>query len=416
MTTQGHSSKSNKKSTLLVLGFALIQSTLLLISACSVAPPCDVKATQIHLTNVTGVVHVDVNKYEECPIDWENPNHNFEAIDSTTIEVEVTTQTVHNSNSSFVARPLGEGVSLGLDLPTVDQLGIANDLNFMPNSEIVSIVFEGMKLEYTLTGFNAPASQGMYEGVIVFRSAARNLVYFIYPSTNADLAPEYKLASCQLEAPNNCEINSSVAKYDFFDIDKSALDRIQVWEESNMNLVALPLVCCLCVEARYFTFQESELTKQVEVLGNTINPIAVDSRIGMAYAVSGGNGQGIQIVAEPLVDGDGPQQGGDGMPPVKSVLQLASSDVFVDELQQPSPSSPTTIDVSDVPSVAPEVAAPTPVETDSPNDNSGGNGDVVPTVDDDESSEKTNTTGGSVGAGMSWMEAAMIIIPFLFLL
>lgn len=404
----------------------LLQSTLHLnnnnmsANACSIAPPCDLQATQIHLTNITGIVHVDVNQYEACPWDWNSDDNNYDPIDSTTIEVEIETQTVRMEESSFVAQSLGKGeddVPLGLELPAVDQMDIASSLRFQLNSEVVSIVFQGAKLEYTLTDLDAPESQEMYEGIIVFRSKLWDRVYFIYPTTSSS----FQLASCQLQAPYNCDISTnSVANYDFFDIDKSALDRIQVWEHPpNMNLVALPLVCCICVDARYFTLDESGLSKQVEVLGNTINPIAVDSRVGMAYAVSGGNGQNITIVAEALNNVGN-----------NKALQLSYADVFVDELQQ-QPSQPEP-DLSASPSVAP---VPAPVASEEAVTNApvilGADNTNVPTTTatttaiptnsaptKDETGGTDDTTSGviAVGVGVSWRKVALSIISFLFLL
>mmetsp|Transcript_17102 Transcript_17102/g.26691 ORF Transcript_17102/g.26691 Transcript_17102/m.26691 type:complete len:427 (-) Transcript_17102:165-1445(-) len=426
MTTMMTSSLSNPTILLRLFAAILLQSTLHLnnnsmsADACSVLPPCDLQATQIHLTNITGIVHVDVNQHEACPWDWNSNNNNYEPIDSTTIEVEIETQTVRTNSSNFVAMSLDkegeEYVPLGLDLPTVDQMDFASSLRFEPNSEVVSIVYQDAELEYTLTGLDAPESQGMYEGIIVFRSEFRDRVYFIYPTTSSSS----QLASCQLQAPYNCNISTnSVADYDFFDIDKMALDRVQVWEhQPNMNLVALPLVCCLCVNARYFTLDESGLSKQVEVLGNTINPIAVDSRIGMAYAVSGGYGQNITIVAEALNTVEN-----------NKALQLSYADVFVDELQQPSQPEP---DMSASPSVAPvpapvagEAVTDAPVVlsadgTNVPTTTANGSTETptnsVPTKGEPEGTDDTKSGVIAVGVGMSWRKVALSIIPFLFLL
>jgi len=69
--------------------------------------------------------------------------------------------------------------------------------------------------------------------------------------------------------------------YRFMNVDTDQVANIEVFDE--INLVALPIVCCLCVNSNYFVLGPDEIGRSVSTL-NTIQPYVVDARIKMAYS------------------------------------------------------------------------------------------------------------------------------------
>jgi len=254
-------------------------------------PPCDVIANAIELTNVTGILHVSLEQYEDtCPItNYENISWEYK--ERRMVEIEVDTGIVRTEEDQpWMAESTSE--KLGLDMPQVDQSGYS--ISYASGSE--SLTVEGDKFEggltYNLTNFTAPAEPSMYEGVVSFYSEKLQRLFFIYPTTDGLSS----VASCTtMTGSESCTFTEM--EVDMFDIDKVS-DNIKVYD--SMQLVGLPVVCCLCVESHYYVFDESTILKKVDVLGNTIKPIAVDSRVSKAYAVLGGYGEDIGIVFESI--------------------------------------------------------------------------------------------------------------------
>lgn len=266
-----------------VLGFS--------VHGCSLPVPCGIIATDVLLTNVPNIVHVQLNAYEsECDdVDFENVLN--DPTDQEMLEIEVETGVVRTeSDLPWVANATNE--DHGLDLPTVNQEGYS--ASYELGSDQVSVSgFGNETLVYTLLDFDSSQRPSMYEGLIYFYSEAMERFFFVYPSTSS----AYKMASCTTDESLICSVMNYDATY-FFDVDKSANHRIKVYD--SLQLVGFPVVCCLCVEYHYFVFDESSLVKKVEVLGNALNPIAVDERVGMAYGVRGGYDQYISVISESI--------------------------------------------------------------------------------------------------------------------
>eukprot|EP00815_Leptocylindrus_aporus_P009856 CAMPEP_0116068438 /NCGR_PEP_ID=MMETSP0322-20121206/11660_1 /TAXON_ID=163516 /ORGANISM="Leptocylindrus danicus var. apora, Strain B651" /LENGTH=355 /DNA_ID=CAMNT_0003555547 /DNA_START=16 /DNA_END=1080 /DNA_ORIENTATION=+ len=260
------------------------------VHGCSPPVPCGIIATDVLLTNVPNIVHVQLNAYEsECDdVDFENVL--YDPIDQEMLEIEVETGVVRTeSDLPWVANATNE--DHGLDLPTVNQEGYS--ASYELGSDQVSVSgFGNETLVYTLSDFDSSQRPGMYEGLIYFYSEAMGRFFFVYPS----ISSAYKMASCTTDESLICSEMDDAT--DFFDVDKSANHRIKVYD--SLQLVGLPVVCCLCVEYHYFVFDENSLVKKVEVLGNALNPIAVDERVGMAYGVRGGYDQYISVISESI--------------------------------------------------------------------------------------------------------------------
>jgi hypothetical protein len=313
------------------------------VSACSLRPPCGVIPDELTLTNVTGIVHVGITQYEnECgSVDYQDPS--WQIVDKKRIEIDVDTGVIRTEEETWLAEPTKE--NLGLDMPTVDQSGY--ELRLTEGSEQVTVTGTkfGADITFTLPNLDAPAQQNMYDGVVSFYSESMDRLYFIYPTVDSS----YSIASCVLDANSpTCVVSAS--DMDFFDIDKVS-SQVKVYD--SMQLVALPVVCCLCIDSYYFVFDEATLLKKVDILSLTLNPIAVDSRIAMAYAINGGYEEDIFIISESLsIDSITSKnedmlmtneelaevfQGGDGSEPVAAPVTAPVAPPNVNEKETMSP-------------------------------------------------------------------------------
>ena len=221
-------------------------------------------------------------------MDYQDPS--WQIVDKKRIEIDVDTGVIRTEEETWLAEPTKE--NLGLDMPTVDQSGY--ELRLTEGSEQVTVTGTkfGADITFTLPNLDAPAQQNMYDGVVSFYSESMDRLYFIYPTVDSS----YSIASCVLDANSpTCVVSAS--DMDFFDIDKVS-SQVKVYD--SMQLVALPVVCCFCVEKKYFVFDEATVLKEVDILSLPVNPIAVDSRIAMAYALSGGYENDLLITFESI--------------------------------------------------------------------------------------------------------------------
>jgi len=157
-------------------------------------------------------------------------------------------------------------------------------VNYTVGSEIVSVSggpFDN-DLVFELPGFIAPLPQNdMYYGLEAFYSNNLERIYFVY--TVEDEKDE--MASCDIVS-GICDFSGPLQEYS--GTDRSSDRSAAVYD--SMQLVGLPVVCCICIDYRYYQYNESAILREIDVL-STVNPAVVDPRNSVAYASAGYNGE-----------------------------------------------------------------------------------------------------------------------------
>lgn len=165
-------------------------------------------------------------------------------------------------------------------------------VNYTEGSEIVTVAggpFDDERLAFELPGFIAPSLQNtMYNyGLETFFSKNLKRIYFIYPiEEGKDI-----VASCDTDSE---VCNLSVPLQEYSAIDRSPDRTAAVYDDSSLQLVGLPVVCCLCINYRYYQYNETTGFRSIDVL-NTIYPVAADPRNGVAYAVGYARNEGDDV-------------------------------------------------------------------------------------------------------------------------
>jgi len=253
------------------------------VHGCSQMLPCGTVPQKIQLTNITGIVHVDLIRYGDCSPD-SSPNFDLSG-QSSTIEIDVESGIFRNE--PFIATVVDD---FGLRKePKVDQSGYY--VSYQQNTSDVVVTgndFGSSNLTFNLPGFLAPLEKDPYNGVISFYSEAMQRLYFIYP-TKDDTA----VASCSVDR-NDLSCDYSDPGLDFSNIDKQMPSIVY----DSMQLVSLPVVCCLCRDYSYYIINQTSVVKHIPTLNFGVREI--DSRIGVAYGLGGGYNQNLSMVGESL--------------------------------------------------------------------------------------------------------------------
>uniref|UniRef100_A0A6U5LWZ5 Uncharacterized protein n=1 Tax=Corethron hystrix TaxID=216773 RepID=A0A6U5LWZ5_9STRA len=256
-----------------------------LVNGCSLPIPCGTELKSMELTNITGIVHVTSSVYEEC--DFDSNKFDYRLLYETKTEFDFNSGVERKDFEAFIASPTTEEVGL-YKQETVNQEGYS--LAYEEYSDKVFVTgekFGSLNFTYTLSGFIAPSESGMYEGLISFYSEKMKRIYFIYPGQGFKSA----IASCTFDADYFCDYSST--DISFSSINKSPILRANVYD--SMDLVALPLVCCLCRDYSYFMFNMTTVVKAVDILDTRLNEL--DFRIGVAYSANIIE-EGVSVVSE----------------------------------------------------------------------------------------------------------------------
>jgi len=270
------------------------------VHGCSQMIPCGTVPQKMQLTNTTGIVHVDLIRYEDCSPDG-SFNYDLSG-QSSTIEIDVESGIFRNE--PFIATVVDD---FGLRKePKVDQSGYY--VSYQQNTSDVVVTgddFGSSNLTFNLPGFLAPLEKDPYNGVISFYSEAMQRFYFIY-SVSVTLMSEFVLAygrsmrvggtaiaSCSVDR-NDLSCDYSDPGLDFSEIDKQIPSIVY----DSMQLVSLPVVCCLCRDKSYFIFNQTSIVKHIPTLDFGVREI--DSRIGVAYGLRGGYDQNLSMEEESL--------------------------------------------------------------------------------------------------------------------
>mmetsp|Transcript_38545 Transcript_38545/g.75243 ORF Transcript_38545/g.75243 Transcript_38545/m.75243 type:complete len:377 (+) Transcript_38545:26-1156(+) len=270
------------------------------VHGCSQMLPCGTVPQKIQLTNITGIVHVDLIRYGDCSPD-SSPNFDLSG-QSSTIEIDVESGIFRNE--PFIATVVDD---FGLRKePKVDQSGYY--VSYQQNTSDVVVTgndFGSSNLTFNLPGFLAPLEKDPYNGVISFYSEAMQRLYFIYPVSVTRMSEFFlahgrpkkvggtAVATCSVDH-NDLSCDYSDPGLDFSNIDKQMPSIVY----DSMQLVSLPVVCCLCRDYSYYIINQTSVVKHIPTLNFGVREI--DSRIGVAYGLGGGYNQNLSMVGESL--------------------------------------------------------------------------------------------------------------------
>jgi len=250
------------------------------VNGCSVAIPCGIVVSNIMLTNVTDVLHLNLDKYRPCDVPFDKP---IEVLESAVVEFEVDTGIMRTADETpwkAVAEPYHNAL---YNASLMDEQ-FGEWVNYTVGSEIVSVSggpFDD-DLVFELPGFIAPLPQNdMYYGLEAFYSNNLERIYFVY--TVEDEKDE--MASCDTVS-GICDFSGPLQEYS--GIDRSSDRSAAVYD--SMQLVGLPVVCCICINYRYYQYNESAILREIDVL-STVNPAVVDARNSVAYASADYDGE-----------------------------------------------------------------------------------------------------------------------------
>mmetsp|Transcript_25696 Transcript_25696/g.39816 ORF Transcript_25696/g.39816 Transcript_25696/m.39816 type:complete len:295 (+) Transcript_25696:449-1333(+) len=218
---------------------------------------------------------VILKKYHPCDVAFDNP---FEVLESAVVEFEVDTGIMRTADEipwKAVAEPYHNAL---YNASLIDEQ-FGEWVNYTVGSEIVSVSggpFDD-DLVFELPGFIAPLPQNdMYYGLEAFYSKNLKRIYFVYAVENE----KDEMATCDTVS-GICDFSGPLQEYS--GIDRSPDRSAAVYD--SMQLVGLPVVCCLCIDYRYYQYNESAILREI------LNPAVVDPRNSVAYASAGYDGE-----------------------------------------------------------------------------------------------------------------------------
>lgn len=275
------------------------------VRGCSPMPPCGYMSENLKLTNVTGVLHIDIYKYEDCDYFGKPNPYGGEKV---TIEVDVESNTILAKRDEPLEIAANDELFSGLrDTPAVDQSGI-EIIPYKGDSFLVmGEKFRRPRYVLNLSGFVRPTEKsddgGLLSfhddsGVISFYSERMKRIYFIYGKNGKN--KKNTISSCAIDNELSCMTTKTKLDFHHVNTDNKYF-KVKVYD--SIQLVGLPTGTDTgCGGYKYYSFDQDTLVKSVDTLnGNIFAPIEVDSRIGVAYTVEGGRERGFKIRSEKIV-------------------------------------------------------------------------------------------------------------------
>lgn len=204
------------------------------------------------------------------------------------VEVEVSSNIFRFNEFEFLTSVVDDPPPLS-EQPTVEQTW---GLSYGPEgSNIVKVETIGIVTnEYSLPSFVAPAEadwNDYFEGAIAFYSARFDRFYFLYDQRDGNIG----IVSC-LNSNNGACDYQEMRSSDFYidDLEKGGMStKAKVYDD--LQLVALPVICCMCRTYDYFVFNETSIVRSIPMLDDYVGKSTnVDPRTQTAYAVKEGGG------------------------------------------------------------------------------------------------------------------------------
>jgi len=289
------------------------------VHGCSLRPPCGITTQKTELTTVPGVLHITLVKNAPCPASGgiEPPPADFE-LEEAIVEVDTTTQDIRfpQNRGSFVAVSLGiTGLedSVAPDFNVKFQEGKSRIIvrKLAPPGEVVPMGEDGRIIYSAIPGFTPPPNPNPIVGSpmvkyesnvdISFYSGINDRLYII-----SRVDEEYTITSCT--SSGECEVSEIPEGVSFSDIDMMRdLDnptKVKVWDgppktglfaPDPVGIVALPVMCCLCLDVRYYRFSGNSITGSLDLFNGVFVNRALDERNGTMYAVTTNRGLKIEM-------------------------------------------------------------------------------------------------------------------------
>jgi len=261
------------------------------VSGCSLALPCGIMVQNVELTEKPGTLHITLEKHASCT-DGIAVSNNFSPKATKTIEVKTLNGVVRTEPSLFRTSPTKEAIGLN-DAPIVDQPQIA--ISHKGGSKI-EVKGGRYSANYYLPDLKADQRNDFPSlnsgNIISWYSGKKQRLFFIYSKANGKTG----IASCKTgKRPRKCKYVET--DINFGSIDTSGSVRVI----DSLNLVGLPVMCCMCINEKYYSFNQRTVVRQVESLTTgATKHTALDSRIGVGYSVSMDRDGNLQIMAEPV--------------------------------------------------------------------------------------------------------------------